>query len=142
MLVKVLGSCSGAGWAKRAEERGDGECGEQGWLGDAPLGLAQPQPCCPPPSPANVTPSARSTSPTMVPIKEKKTLPSSFQTQVCSLRSRGCQELSPGREGGASPPPSPALMPPYLKRARSYFTPCSHRGCELGVIPRLFCHPG
>lgn len=72
MLVEVLGSCLGAGWAKRAEERGDGECGKQGWVGDALLGLAQPQPCCPPPSPANVTPSARSTSPTMVPIKEKK----------------------------------------------------------------------
>lgn len=33
-------------------------------------------------------------------------------------------------------------MPPYLKRARSYFTPHSHGGRELGVIPRLFCHPG
>lgn len=30
MLMEVLGSCSGAGWAEQVKERGDGGCGEQG----------------------------------------------------------------------------------------------------------------
>lgn len=63
----------------------------------------------------------------MVPIKAKKTLLRSFQAGACSGPGGGCQELSPGEERNESSPPSPELMLPSLKRARSYFTPRSHR---------------
>lgn len=53
--MQVQRPCLAVGWARQAEERRDGRQEEGGWLGGVLLCLAQPQPCHPPLSPANVT---------------------------------------------------------------------------------------
>lgn len=102
------------------------------------LVLARPQPCRPPPSPTNVTLQ-------LVPQlqdganKGKKNPPEqlpSWDTLPSPRRMPGAGPRTVGRSL-----PITQLIPPYLKRARSYFTPRSHRGPELCVIPRLLCHP-